>query len=187
MATDDSVLASSLLVDLPAISSSAAVQELLAKPVLRALMVEYCCWDREWLIGMRGSQCGVTAISQAGSLRDGRYSTGSTSSNSPPVGLTPSGGYLIGRAFRRGDSSVVHEAVDHRGVANTEKRRLTTAKDAPAKKAAAKKTATRGDPPAAPGADRVSGPARRPADARSRPNRLSTTTTAPSRSSVVST
>ena len=34
----------------------------------------------------------------------------------------------------------VHEAVDHRGVANTEKRNaLTTANDAPAKKTAAKK------------------------------------------------
>lgn len=44
--TDNSVHRSSVLVDLPAIFSSASAQELLAKPVLRALMVEYWCWEQ---------------------------------------------------------------------------------------------------------------------------------------------
>ncbi len=61
-----------------------------------------------------------------------------------------------------------------------------TAKDAPAKKPAAKKV-TRADPPAAPGVHRVSGAARCPSDARSWPNPPYTTTTVPSRSSVFST
>ncbi|MGA9361731.1 MAG: hypothetical protein WBW75_28200 [Mycobacterium sp.] len=46
METDNSVPASSLLVDLPAIFSSASAQELLAKPALGALMVEYWCWEQ---------------------------------------------------------------------------------------------------------------------------------------------
>ena len=46
MGTDNSVHTSLLLVDLPAIFSSASARQLLAKPVLRALMVEYWCWEQ---------------------------------------------------------------------------------------------------------------------------------------------
>lgn len=45
MENHNSVRTSSLLVDLPAILSSASTRELLTNPVLRALMVEYWCWE----------------------------------------------------------------------------------------------------------------------------------------------
>ncbi|WP_424076559.1 hypothetical protein [Mycobacterium sp.] len=53
MENDNSVPASSLLVDLPAIFSSASAQELLTKPALGALMVEYWCWEQgmaDWYV-----------------------------------------------------------------------------------------------------------------------------------------
>jgi hypothetical protein len=46
MESDNSAPTSLLLVDLPAIFSSASARELLAKPSLRALMVEYWCWEQ---------------------------------------------------------------------------------------------------------------------------------------------
>jgi len=47
MDTDNSVDTSSLSVDLPAVLSSASTQQLLTKPALGALMVEYWCWEQE--------------------------------------------------------------------------------------------------------------------------------------------
>lgn len=46
MANGNSVHRSSFLVDLPAMFSSVSAQELLAKPLLRALMIEYWCWEQ---------------------------------------------------------------------------------------------------------------------------------------------
>ena len=42
----NSVDTSSLSVDLPAVFSSASAEQLLTKPVLCALMVEYWCWEQ---------------------------------------------------------------------------------------------------------------------------------------------
>ena len=47
MDTDNSVDTSSLSVDLPAVFSSASTHQLLTKPALGALMVEYWCWEQE--------------------------------------------------------------------------------------------------------------------------------------------
>jgi len=116
MENGNSVPTSLLSVDLPAILSSASTQELLAKPMLQVLMVEYWCWERgmaDWY----ARQPVRRHRDFAGWIVEGRAlfdRLGELKQLARRV--EPDGGHLTAGTFQRDDSgSVMREAADYHG------------------------------------------------------------------------